>query len=130
MRGRHTIRETSPELRQRAKELRKRMTSAERTLWSRLRGHQLGGLKIRRQHPLGRFIVDFYCTDARLVLEVDGGIHDRLVERDAARTEYLEQRGFGVIRIRNEDIEQNLEKVLAEILAVCEERMSPPPPSQ
>ncbi len=130
MRGRHTIRETSPELRQRAKELRKRMTPAERTLWSRLRGHQLGGLKIRRQHPLGRFIADFYCTDARLVLEVDGGIHDRLVERDAARTEYLEQRGFEVMRIRNEEIEQNIEKVLAEILAVCEERMSPPPPSQ
>jgi len=129
MRGRQTIRETSPQLRQRAKELRKKMTPAERLLWSRVRGHQLGGLKIRRQHPLGRFIADFYCTDARLVLEVDGGIHDRLVERDAARTEYLEQRGFRVMRIRNEEIERDIEKVLADILAACDKSVSPPPPT-
>ncbi len=114
-----TYQQTSPELRQRAKELRRQMTPAEQLLWEQVRDRRLGGLKIRRQHPIGRFIADFYCTEARLIIEVDGGIHDQQRERDAARTEYLEQRGFRVLRIRNEAIERNTDEVLAEILAAC-----------
>ncbi|HRJ43323.1 MAG: endonuclease domain-containing protein [Caldilineaceae bacterium] len=113
------LNESSPELRQRAKELRRKMTPAERLLWQRVRDRQLEGLKIRRQHPIGRFIADFYCHEARLVIEIDGGIHDSQAGRDAARTEYLEQRGFRVLRIRNEAITANIEQVLAEIVAVC-----------
>lgn len=65
----------SPKIFQRATELRKNMTEAERILWSALRRKQLSGKRFRRQHPIETFIVDFYCHEARLVIEVDGGIH-------------------------------------------------------
>ena len=111
--------DSSPELRQRAKELRRKMTPTERLLWHRVRNRQLGGLKIRRQHPIDRFIADFYCHEARLVIEIDGGIHEQQTEHDTARTEYLEQRGYRVMRIRNEDVTQDIEQVLADILTAC-----------
>jgi len=79
----------------------------------------LGGLKIRRQHPIGRFIADFYCHEARLIIEIDGGIHDLQTDRDSARTEYLEQRGYRVTRIHNEEVARNIEQVLAHIVAAC-----------
>ena len=113
------LNDSSPELRQRAKELRRKMTPAESLLWQRVRDRQLGGLKFRRQHPIGRFIADFYCHEARLVIEIDGGIHDLQIERDTARTEYLVQRGFRVMRIRNEAVVTDKERVLAEIVAAC-----------
>jgi very-short-patch-repair endonuclease len=67
---------TPKEIKARARELRKVMTPAEKMLWQQLRGRGLNGLKFRRQHPLGNLIVDFYCAEHRLVIEVDGGIHD------------------------------------------------------
>ena len=95
------------------------MTPAEKLLWSRLRSKQLNGLKFRRQHPLGPFIADFYCAAHRLVVEVDGDIHDLQAERDAARTEQFEQHGYRVIRFRNEQVLNNIEDVLTAIKAAC-----------
>ena len=104
-------------IRLRARELRQQMTPAEAALWERLRRKQLGGLKFRRQHPIGRFIVDFYCPSARLIVEVDGKIHDYQKRQDAARDAFLTQRGYRVLRFRNEAVLQNIEMVLDEIKA-------------
>ncbi len=89
------LRGTSPLIQQRARELRQRATEAEQMLWERVRNRRLGGLKFRRQHPLGPYIVDFYCAEHRLVVEVDGPIHEGQKERNALRAEYLEMRAFG-----------------------------------
>ncbi len=113
------IRGTSPLIQQRARELRRRATEAERVLWERLRNRRLGGLKFRRQHPLGPYIVDFYCAEHRLVVEVDGPIHERQKERDALRAQHLEAYGYRVLRFRNEEVLTDIEAVLARILAAC-----------
>ena len=76
------IRGTTPEIDQRAKELRHHPTPAEALLWACLRNHQLNGLKLRRQHPLGRFIADFCCPACRLIVELDGPIHLRQIQQD------------------------------------------------
>ena len=107
------------ELRHRAREFRKGMTPAEARLWGCLRNRGLGGLKFRRQHLIGRFIVDFCCVEARVVVEVDGGIHARQQERDAARTEYLECLGYRVIRFRNDQVSEDLDRVLEAIDRTC-----------
>ena len=110
---------TPAQVQQRARELRQEMTPAEKLLWSRLRNKQLNGLKFRRQHPLGPFIADFYCAARRLVMEIDGDIHDLQPDRDTARTEQFEQYGYRVIRFRNERVLNNIEDVLATIEAAC-----------
>ncbi|MEM7035149.1 MAG: endonuclease domain-containing protein [Chloroflexota bacterium] len=107
---------TTQNIQKQAQALRKTMTPAEQTLWEYLRGKQIEGLKFRRQHPLGPFIVDFYCAACRLVVEVDGGIHDDQQEADAARTEQLEAYGYRVIRFRNEAVLGNTDDVLAQIM--------------
>ncbi len=86
-------------------------------LWSRIRRKQLEGFRFRRQHPLGRYIVDFFCPEARLIIEVDGGQHGVENVRDAIRTEWLEKRGYRVIRLWNKDVLAQTEDVLASILA-------------
>ncbi len=78
-----------PQIFTRARELRQPQTPAERKLWSRLRNQRLGGFKFRRQHPIDRFIVDFYCATCHLVVEVDGDSHTEQAEYDAARTAWL-----------------------------------------
>jgi len=110
---------TPAQIQQRAHELRQEMTPAEKLLWSHLRDKQLHGLKFRRQHPLGPFVADFYCAAHRLVVEIDGDIHDLQPERDAARTEQFEQYGYRVIRFRNERVLNNIEDVLTAIEATC-----------
>ena len=70
-------------------------------MWQRLRAHRMGGLKFRRQHPLGPFVADFYCAEQRLVVEIDGGIHAQQVERDQVRTEQFEAYSYRVIRFKN-----------------------------
>jgi very-short-patch-repair endonuclease len=112
---------TSQSGQQRAKELRKELTPAEELLWDRLRNRQLAGLKFRRQHPIGRSIVDFYCAEKRLIIEVDGGIHNQSVHEDLERTIVLQDRGYRVIRIKNHDIEQNIDLVLNTIAKACEQ---------
>ena len=91
------------------------MTSAEQKLRQHLRNRHLFELKFRRQHPVGRFILDFYCNEYLLIVEVDGGIHELQTERDQLRTEWLQQQGYKVIRFKNEDVIFNIEGVLTEI---------------
>lgn len=109
------MRGTTPELQERARELRWSMTPAEQVLWEALRGRKLDGLRFRTQHPVGRFILDFYCPERKLVVEVDGEIHDEQAERDQARTAHLEAYGYRVIRFRNDEIMNDLASVLDRI---------------
>ncbi len=109
-----------PPILERARELRQPQTPIEGKLWARLRDRQLGGFKFRRQHPIGRFVVDFYCADCRLVVEVDGDSHADQVEYDQARTEWLNEQGYIVVRFPNWAVQSQLEVVLAAILAECQ----------
>jgi very-short-patch-repair endonuclease len=111
---------TSNSVQQRAGELRQSMTPAERILWERRRDRELSGLKFRRQHPIGIYFVDYYCAEARLVIEVDGGIHLRQVEADASRSRELEDQGYQVLRFTNALVETDLENILSVIQAVCQ----------
>ena len=108
-------RKTSHVVRTRARELRQQQTPAERMLWRALRDRAVNGLKFRRQHPLDGFVLDFFCPEVKLCVELDGGIHDAQQERDAARTEQLEARRLRVIRFRNEEVEDDLPSVLSRI---------------
>ncbi len=107
-----------PTILARARELRQPQTPAERRLWAKLRDQQIG-LKFRRQHSIGRFIVDFYCPECRLAIEIDGETHAEQTEYDAARTAWLAEQGYRVIRFLNEDIDHRLEGVLEVVLAEC-----------
>jgi very-short-patch-repair endonuclease len=107
--------------------MRRAPTEAEARLWAELRGSRLGS-RFRRQHAIGRYIVDFYCPKRRLVVEVDGGIHGGATEEDALRTALLESRGIEVLRFTNDDVEQNLERVIERITEVLgREPYSPSP---
>lgn len=90
----------------RANELRRSMTRPEVILWERLRGQRLAGLRFRRQHPVGPYVVDFYCASANLCVEVDGAVHDFVVQAviDERRTRWLDERGIRVFRIAARDI--------------------------
>jgi len=102
---------------ERAKNLRKNMTPAEKVLWQYLRNHQINGFYFRRQHPIKRFIADFYCSKADLIIEVDGGIHNNpeVYEHDLNRTAELEKLGIKVIRFTNEEIFNDIDGVLEKI---------------
>ena len=78
----------------------------------------------RRQHPIGSFIVDFYCAAQRLVIELDGGIHKMQVEQDEERIAQIESMGYRVLRFRNEEVEEDIEVVLSKIVERCEENMN------
>jgi very-short-patch-repair endonuclease len=97
---------------ERARIMRKNPTDAEKKLWSLLRLKQLDGHRFRRQAPIGLYIVDFFCPEARLIIEVDGGQHGTAKEYDEARTTWLSQQGHRVIRFWNNDILQNPDGVL------------------
>lgn len=105
-----------------AKELRKRATPQEQILWSRLRGRAADGLKFKRQHPVGGFIVDFICIERGLIIEVDGRQHGFDKERayDGKRDEKLESLGYRMLRIPNHEINRNLNGVLITIWAALE----------
>jgi very-short-patch-repair endonuclease len=121
---------TSEHVHRYARELRQKLTPLEKILWSRLRNRQLSGLKFRRQHPLGPFIVDFYCAAHRLAVEIDGGIHDTRTERDVCRTEQLQAYAYPVIRFHNEQVLSDLDGVLAAIRSACLEFDEADPVSQ
>ena len=108
-------REIPEVLLQKAKELRQKQTPAEQMLWQCLRANQLHGAKFRRQHNIGQYIVDFYCHTAKLVIELDGGIHELQKDRDSDRDTYLKANGLQVLRLQNEEITQNLPQVLQTI---------------
>ena len=114
----------SPEIRRRmveiAREFRKEPTKSEAILWEALRGKKLDGIKFRRQQPVGYFVVDFYNSVYRLVVEVDGPIHDNQIDADRARQDILEILGLNVLRIKSETVEKNLPRALDEIRAKIE----------
>jgi very-short-patch-repair endonuclease len=105
-------------MQQAARCLRSDMTSAEWRLWNALRCEGIRGMRFRRQHAIGRFVLDFYCPKHKLAIEVDGGVHDTpdQAERDAARTQALEQLGIRVFRVRNEEVD-DVWSVVARIAA-------------
>jgi very-short-patch-repair endonuclease len=100
-----------------AREMRNKPTEAENLLWQRLRRHDLSGYKFRRQHNIERFIVDFYCAQAHLVIEVDGPIHQYQENEDLLRQQYLESQNLKVLRFPNNSVLQNLEDVIKQILS-------------
>ena len=87
----------------RAKELRNNQTEAERALWRYLRKRQMA-VKFRRQQPIGPYIVDFVCFEKRLIIEVDGGQHQERIEYDEARTDWLKQQGYKILRFWNNEV--------------------------
>ena len=99
------------------RELRQESTEAEKLLWKELRNKKLNGLKFGRQHPIDKFIVDFYCHERKLVIELDGNIHDKIVnkEYDDARTALLAGLNIFVLRFRNEQVIDNLKEVIQKI---------------
>jgi very-short-patch-repair endonuclease len=113
----------SPEtLQEKARWLRKNQTPAEKMLWQHLRNRKLNGHKFRRQHPLQQgFVLDFYCLEARIAIEVDGGYHTtgEQKEYDVGRTFEVNEYGISVIRFRNEDVLNNMEEVLKAIEWAC-----------
>lgn len=105
--------------RERARELRQEMTPAERLLWDRLRDHRATGLHIRRQHVIRGYITDFYCNAARLVIEVDGPIHQQQREADAQRDAILIASGYRILRITNHEVTTQLDTVVQRIKERC-----------
>jgi len=101
--------------------LRKNQTDAEKKLWSVLRNSQLANVKFRRQHPIGKYIVDFYCPQYKLAIEVDGGQHyeDKGKSYDEIRTKELARYGINVLRFSDLDVLNNIEGVCEEILKAC-----------
>ena len=106
-----------------AKRLRQEMTDAERVLWREVRAHRFAGFKFKRQEPLGMYVVDFVCYEAKLIVELDGGQHASQKEADEERTRWLASRGFRVLRFWNNDVLTNTAGVMQEI-----EKKLPPLP--
>ena len=109
-------RKVPPHLRQNARRMRSAMTEAELKLWNELRAHRLMGLSFRRQMPIGGYIVDFACPEYKLVVEIDGSQHAENQAHDQARTDYLEQQGWQVVRFWNDDVLHDIENVCTHIL--------------
>lgn len=109
---------------EKANQLRKRQTETEKKLWPYLRNRRLNGYKFRKQHPIWIFIADFYCHEAKLVIELDGEIHNKIdtKEHDINRSVEIEKFEIKVLRFKNAEIEQNLENVLQIIKSECEQR--------
>lgn len=110
-------RAASPSVLDAARILRREATPSEKALWNLLRRPKMGPWVFRRQHAIGPFIVDFYCSRARLIVEVDGGVHDSQAEADAERQQYLESLGFQVLRFAAEDVAKRMPAVLDTIRA-------------
>ena len=110
---------------QNAKQLRQHQTEAEKKLWLKLRHRQLANLKFRRQMPMGSYIVDFYCQECQLIIELDGGHHLLQQEYDQIRTHYLQAQGLTVLRFWNHDILNDTEAVLAQILNYSKISLTP-----
>ena len=118
--------EPLPKLGHVARGLRRRQTIGEARLWSKLRNRKLDGLKFRRQVPRGKYIADFLCDEAMLILEVDGSRHADSDAADATRTAYLQSLGYDVLRLMNWDVMQNTARVLDHICAVAIARRKAP----
>ena len=114
-----------PRLLDLAREMRKKPAPAEQKLWYCLRSRRLNGFKFRRQHPVDCYVADYYCAEARLIVEFDGESHIGREQEDAVRTARLNELGYAVVRYSNVDVHENIEGVLLTILKECEERVDP-----
>jgi very-short-patch-repair endonuclease len=116
---------------ERARALRREMTEAEKKLWQMLRSRQTEGYRFRRRVPIGRFIADFACHEARLIVEIDGGQHDPSSELESTRTRFLEGEGYRVLRFWNHELLDNPDGART-VLVQHPRRVHPhpgPPPS-
>ncbi|MBI3675031.1 MAG: endonuclease domain-containing protein [Proteobacteria bacterium] len=106
----------------RARTLRQNTTNAERILWSCLRETKLAGLHFRRQAPIGKYIADFACHQAKIVVELDGSQHgeDKRAQYDAARTAFLQSRGYQVLRFGNHEVVRDLHRVVDSIVTAAQ----------
>lgn len=120
--ARYTNRAIYRDMKERARHMRKNPTPAEAILWARLRKRQVNGFQFRRQHPIVRFIVDFYCAEAKLVVEVDGSVHDEPGhdEYDANRQQLLDELGLRVLRFSNAQVFNDTDAVLDAIADALE----------
>jgi len=109
--------DATPEIHKRAKELRKTMTESEMIFWEIIRNRRIKGLKFRRQHPISNFIADFYCHELKLVIEIDGEIHNTEdnKEYDEGRTAELGYMGIAVVRFTNDEIHHSPELVIRKL---------------
>ena len=107
-----------PELKQHRRHLRQAMTPAEARMWQVLRSNQLQGRKFRRQHSIGPFIVDFYCPQEKIIIELDGEVHntDQAHEYDAERQAGLQKLGYTVLRYENRRVFEDMDNVLTDIV--------------
>jgi len=117
----------NPETFTAAKILRDNMTKYEKLLWERLKSKQVTGLRFRRQHPILFFIADFYCHEARLVIEIDGEIHNQQGEYDDGRSAEMEKYFIKVIRFTNSEVENNIDEVIKVIEIELKSRIKSPP---
>jgi very-short-patch-repair endonuclease len=115
------------ELVKKARELRSNMTRAEIILWSRLRSKKIYGYKFRRQQPVFDYIVDFYCDNLKLIIEVDGEVHSlsKNFDYDLKREEVLIRNGYNIFRISNFEIETNIDSAVAKIMSYIKLNLSP-----
>jgi very-short-patch-repair endonuclease len=123
---------SSPKTEGRAKSLRRESTEAEKLFWKIVRNRAVNGLKFRRQHPIGHFIVDFYCHEVKLAIELDGDVHDvdEVKQYDKARQKVVEELGITLLRFDNEIIFTNPDGVLIKIsehISIVNERPHPDP---
>lgn len=114
----------SPEILEKAKNLREKMTPEEEILWEFLRKKKVTGLRFRRQHPISMFIADFYCHAIKLVIEVDGGYHKKKEQKeyDAGRTSEMKELGIKIIRFKNEEVLNDFQAVKQQIISDCVDR--------
>src|SRR5438552_9033905 len=112
----------TPKIYEHAKALQQSETEAEKLLWQGLRNKRLNGLKFRRQHPIDRWIADFYCHEKRLIIELDGAVHDNFEakEKDEGRTYELKELDITVIRFKNDEVINEIGKVLQVINDIAE----------
>jgi very-short-patch-repair endonuclease len=108
-----------------ARQLRQDQTDPEYKLWSHLRDRQLLGFKFRRQHPIGPFFADFFCLEAKLVIELDGSQHADQADPDERRTKYIRGRGYTVLRIWNHEVTSEIDTVLQQIADALEQFRPP-----
>ena len=110
-----------------AKGMRHQPTKAEAVIWTALRGARLQGFKFKRQQPIGVYIVDFVCFEHSLIIEIDGGQHGDEVPKDQARSNWLQDQGFTVLRFWNNEVIERKDDVLESIIRALREYPSPQP---
>jgi very-short-patch-repair endonuclease len=118
-----------PTLAQFARQLRVKQTDCEHLLWQKLRARQIANLKFRRQYPCPLYVLDFYCAELRLAIELDGGQHCESpgLIHDQRRTRYLNRKGIEVVRFSNLEVMQQMHDVLEQIIKIAAHRRAPSP---